>query len=1100
MSEPKWINDRYKIQGRLGRGGSSTVYRAIDTKDIERPEVAVKLLGQLPDIDQETQRVLFDREVRALSTLRHPTIVRLLDHGEDTESQFLYLILEYIERAESLRDRVLKWEPDPLECIDLLIELLEAVSYAHQENIIHRDLKPENILMGSDGRPRIIDFGVSKILGTLRSGHTVGDLFTRPYASPEQVDQQLVSPASDIYSLAAVFYFMLTRNDPASSLGLSDQFKTLTEIPVGILRIAQRMAAIKPSDRYDTAHQIILDLQLAQRQLQSRNQKFYLQLSRSAIQDLYDQLPMPQEASEARKIVQGALDIETVYIAEPYNTQNGYYDLIGDSISLRCAAVGRTHFVAVSVKARMQPHTLERMCQDGFPIYAQWRVGVERELPPSDATPLNFLDEIDEFFRRKKIKQEKRERRISLIDTWRNILHLDFKLKEDTLSRLKYNSWSPTQNNSVIKVQLANEVNLDEILASDQPLEMTSTQGGLLAVGNYLRQEENFVLISKRPGINLNRISRAGEISVLKREWAAVWKRQHRALNTVVDERCKNTKLPEVLIDPKQAGRLTEEPIERYFDEKLDEPKRDAVRAALSAQDMYLIQGPPGTGKTDLICELVAQILDRKPKARILLVSQSNVAVDHVLKRLESLPPEIRRVRIGREERIGHDTEMYSVHRRLEGWTQQIHAKSQEYLGSLRVESDERKDLEYYLNFVRNEVRPKISNKPSKSQLTENEDLITDIELLRYQFSGLEIKPTDYSLNKLIEHIEAQINTQKSPLELTIEEWLKRVNKLDDFEEAYLEECSILAGTCVGIAGKRNLPERFDWVIVDEAGRATPGELLIPLVRAERIVLVGDHKQLPPVIEYELQQEATEHPDIDQIWLKKSLFEYLFEQLGSELKTVLKYQYRMHPHIAHLISNVFYREEQLETGIDAKERVHGWNRWATPVVWYSTSQLGDRFESVNEFGSKFNLCEANIIVNLLSDLDKDLYSRKERKNVAVICGYDAQKEQLKRQLDVRWKNLIIEINTVDAFQGRQQDIVFYSVVRSNSKREIGFLEDVRRLNVALSRARELLLIVGDHRMVAEAYTRDRNPFKEVIAHIMEHPLECTLMEAKDDIS
>ncbi len=1096
MPEPIWINDQYKIKERLGRGGSSTVYRAIDTKDIERSEVAVKILGELPDIDQETQRVLFEREVRALSTLSHPAIVRLLDHGEDKENQVLYLVLEYIERAKSLRELLRNWQLDPLECVNLLIELLEAISYAHQADVIHRDLKPENILMSDEGSLKIIDFGVSKILGTLRSGQTVGDLFTRPYASPEQVDQQVVSPVSDIYSLAAVFYFMLTRNDPASTPGLSDQFKTLAGVPIEILRIAQRMAATELSERYSTAHQIILDLQSAQRQLENRSQKFYVLLSRKAIQDLYSELPMIQEASEARKIIQTTLSADTVYIAEPYGTQNGYYDLIGDSISVRCAAQGRTHFVAVSVKAKMQPHTLERMRQDGYPINAQWKVGIERESPPSDATPLNFLDEIDDFFRRKKIKQEKRDRRKDLVDTWLDILHLDRKLKEDALSRLKYVSWSSINDNTVIKAQLADEVNLDEILVPGQSLEMTSTQSGLISVGIYLKQEEKFILISKHPDVNLNRISRAGEISVLKREWAAVWKRQHRALNTIVDERCVNPKLPEVLIDPKQARRMTTESIGQYFDKKLDTPKKDAVQAALNAQDVYLIQGPPGTGKTDLICELIAQILQRKPKARILLVSQSNVAVDHVLKRLESLPPEIRRVRIGREERIGQDTEMYSIYRRLEGWTKHIQTNSQQYLMSHRLDSDDRKELEYYLEFIRNEVQPKLG-KISKDQPTENEDLTTNIELLRYQFPDLDIKPN--SINKLIEHIEAKINAQKSPLELTVEEWLKRVNKLDDLKESYLEECSILAGTCVGIAGERNLPERFDWVIVDEAGRATPGELLIPLVRAERIVLVGDHKQLPPVIEYELQREIAEHPDIDQIWLKQSLFEYLFEQLEPQLKIVLKYQYRMHPHIAHLISNVFYREEQLETGIDAKEREHGWGRWATPVVWYSTSQLGDRFESINEFGSKYNLCEANIIVKLLSDLDKDLQNRKAHKNVAVICGYDAQKEQLKRQLDIRWKNLTVEINTVDAFQGRQQDIVFYSVVRSNSKREIGFLEDVRRLNVALSRARELLLIVGDHQMVAEAYTRDRNPFKEVITHIIENRHECTLVEAKDDI-
>jgi superfamily I DNA and/or RNA helicase len=120
--------------------------------------------------------------------------------------------------------------------------------------------------------------------------------------------------------------------------------------------------------------------------------------------------------------------------------------------------------------------------------------------------------------------------------------------------------------------------------------------------------------------------------------------------------------------------------------------------------------------------------------------------------------------------------------------------------------------------------------------------------------------------------------------------------------------------------------------------------------------------------------------------------------------------------------------------------------------------------------------------------------------VAVIAGYSAQISELKARLDPedlgRWKAITLEINTVDAFQGREQDIVFYSVVRSNPRHEIGFLRDWRRLNVALSRARELLVIVGDHRMVNDADTRDvSNPFKDVITHIVKNPTECLLVEA-----
>lgn len=1103
MKEPKWINDRYKILGRLGSGGSSTVYTAIDTKDEDRPEVAIKLLGQFPDTDQKLQQEFFAREVRALSTLSHTTIVRLLDSGHDEENQILYLVLEYLDGAQSLRRLLPKWEPDPLQCTDFIIELLEGVSYAHQSFIIHRDLNPGNILIDKYGNSKIIDFGVSKILGTLTAGQTVREFYTRPYASPEQIAHQISEYSSDIYSLAAVLFFMLTRKDPEDSLSLVEQFEALSDLPFQIRDVAQRMAAQDPSMRYSTAHLAAQALRSARRDLQSKSQKYYVLLTRTAISNLYDQaVTNSQDPSDARAVVDAAL-APGVHIVLPRNATPDDYDLIGDGMSLRCVlANDNSHFVVKSILTRIPPHALEGLIQSGFPIAAQWQTSIQGDPIPSDASLAGLLDEADGFFQRKIVEQKRLERRLDLVETWRNLLDLERELKAKSLRQVTYSSWKLIKDNLVIKAQLTHKVNLDEIFSPGQLLTMSSKRGKPIAVGHYDQQDENHILISRLPGVKLDSVPSSGKILVDERQWAAAWSRQRSALYTIVDERCVNPRLPDILLDPKQAKRGIVEPIEQYFSSDLDEIKQNAVTTALNSQDIYLIQGPPGTGKTVLISEIVAQILKSNAEARILLVSQSNVAVDHVLTKVGQLTdesdllPDVRIVRVGREEMVSLDAGEYLVDRKLETWAQAVKSRSDNYLTSHHEGSNERQELENLLVEVREDILPKAARRISKAEKEADEDLIANIEILRAHFPNLTIELTERSIKEVIATIQAQIDAHKSTLETTIENWQKRLNNLDEFEDIYFKVCSIVSGTCVGIAGKRNLPERFDWVIVDEAGRATPTEILIPLVRANRTILVGDHKQLPPVIEYNLLGEARNRSDIDPIWLDKSLFEYLFDQLDPELKTTLKVQYRMHPHIAHLVSSVFYAGI-LETGVSSDNRAHGWKRWSAAVVWYSTSQLDDRSEKEDEFKSKYNSREANIIEEQLLELEKDLRNRKEQKTVAVIAGYSAQVEQLERQLDVedkkKWRAIDLEVSTVDAFQGREQDIVFYSVVRSNWKRTIGFLKDIPRLNVALSRARELLFIVGDHEMVAKAQVIDGlNPFREVIAHIIGNPSECAL--------
>jgi superfamily I DNA and/or RNA helicase len=257
---------------------------------------------------------------------------------------------------------------------------------------------------------------------------------------------------------------------------------------------------------------------------------------------------------------------------------------------------------------------------------------------------------------------------------------------------------------------------------------------------------------------------------------------------------------------------------------------------------------------------------------------------------------------------------------------------------------------------------------------------------------------------------------------------------------------------------------QFDLAIIDEAGRASLGELLIPILKAKKVVLIGDHKQLPPTYDrrlYQLIEEDSELGEMDRRILEESYFETLYTQLPEGVKGMLKAQFRMPPPIGSLISYLFY-QGRLENGRTDWEPV--------PIVWVD---VRGREESAGT--SKFNREEVKVVRELVKLTDP-------ADSVAVITPYAAQKGLLRRELEGLRDR--VKVDTIDSFQGEEADIVIYSLVRGRGG--IQFILDKRRLNVAISRTRKRLYIVGN-RLFFEA--KGGRLFREIIssAHIHRWP-------------
>lgn len=262
----------------------------------------------------------------------------------------------------------------------------------------------------------------------------------------------------------------------------------------------------------------------------------------------------------------------------------------------------------------------------------------------------------------------------------------------------------------------------------------------------------------------------------------------------------------------------------------------------------------------------------------------------------------------------------------------------------------------------------------------------------------------------------------------------------------------------------------YDYVILDEANRAGMLDSLLALVRGKRLILVGDPMQLQPVesdavrrflpaSSFATVSDADPTSPVNQL-ANKSLFSWLMEQEFPERATAfLAEQNRMHPDIGELISRGFY-EGRVRTGPAAPDALANPGPFTRPVVWVDTSSLPRNREERAHGGSLSNLAEAQLVMQIAQDLNARLDTDQE---IGVIAAYADQRDLLRRLCSSRGMILAgsFGIQTVDACAGSEADVVILSLVRSNRRQEAGFLRLEQRLNVALSRARRLLVIVGD---------------------------------------
>jgi predicted DNA helicase len=283
---------------------------------------------------------------------------------------------------------------------------------------------------------------------------------------------------------------------------------------------------------------------------------------------------------------------------------------------------------------------------------------------------------------------------------------------------------------------------------------------------------------------------------------------------------------------------------------------------------------------------------------------------------------------------------------------------------------------------------------------------------------------------------------------------MKDVTRLEQYiTEDLMAKAQIIAATPVGASHYTVRDLRYNTVVIDEAGQALEPACWIPILKGKKVILAGDHCQLPPTI----KSDEAARGGLNKTLLEKCI------HLHPEAVVLLEEQYRMHEHIMGYSSKVFYDSKLKAHESVAAHLVHA---HVIPLEFVDTAGCG--FDEKVEGTSISNPEEAALLLKHLTQLVTSLSEHYRPENfptVAVISPYREQvyvlKELLEHAPDLKPYAAKITVNTIDSFQGQERDIVYISMARSNAEGVIGFLSDIRRMNVAMTRARKKLVVIGD---------------------------------------
>ena len=467
----------------------------------------------------------------------------------------------------------------------------------------------------------------------------------------------------------------------------------------------------------------------------------------------------------------------------------------------------------------------------------------------------------------------------------------------------------------------------------------------------------------------------------------------------------------EYILNERNPKKNRDVPYISYIDENLNDSQKKAIENALSCENFFLIHGPFGTGKTRTLVELISQ--ETRQGNKVLATAESNAAVDNILERLMD-NKKLNLTRLGHPQRV-------SKH----NITQTLAYKAENHKLNTKIKKIHKK--------IGNMIeKRKVHTKPTPQYRRGYGDY--DILHMASKGKGGRGISSDKmkSMAKWIE-INQEIDEAHDEIK-RIEN--RMINDIIDSSDVILATNSSSALEAIARV-------KFDVAVIDEASQATIPSVLIPIAKAHRFILAGDHKQLPPTI---ISDRAGA--------LSKTLFEELIRMYPFKSQ-LLDIQYRMNSLLMKFPNKEFYnnslKSDSSVDDINIRDILDS-HQDEEALLFVDTSNILDNRERhLKDSKSIVNEIEAEIAIKIADDYLND---GVDEEDIGIISPYADQ-------VKIIQENTPIEVKTVDGFQGREKEIIIISTVRSNNNGNIGFLSDLRRLNVAITRAKRKLIIIGN---------------------------------------